>query len=176
MACPFNAPKFEWDSATPQIVKCELCRDRLAVGQEPACTEVCPREAVVFGGRQELLDEARRRIEGEPDRYLDHIYGEHEAGGTQVLVLSAVPFAMLSLPELGNEPQAMLAETIQQGIYKGFLAPMVVYAILAGSVWRNRQLAKGGETGRETGAGRSGERPRRLPPGAPGSLGEGGLT
>ena len=40
IACPFNVPKFEWAKATPRIVKCELCRERLAEGKEPACTEV----------------------------------------------------------------------------------------------------------------------------------------
>ena len=35
MACPFNVPKFEWAKATPKIVKCELCRHRLAERAEP---------------------------------------------------------------------------------------------------------------------------------------------
>src|SRR5512138_1174608 len=55
VACPFNVPKFEWASATPRIVKCELCRHRAAEGKGPACAEVCPREAVTFGARGELL-------------------------------------------------------------------------------------------------------------------------
>ena len=37
IACPFNVPKFQWDSNAPKIVKCELCRDRLANGKQPAC-------------------------------------------------------------------------------------------------------------------------------------------
>ena len=45
MACPFLVPKFEWESVNPRIVKCELCNHRLAEGKEPACCEVCPREA-----------------------------------------------------------------------------------------------------------------------------------
>src|SRR5262249_42636335 len=37
IACPFNVPKFEWQSATPKIVKCELCKERTAQGKLPAC-------------------------------------------------------------------------------------------------------------------------------------------
>jgi hypothetical protein len=34
----------------------------------------------------------------DPDRYVHHIYGEHEAGGTSVLYLSPVPFEQLGFP------------------------------------------------------------------------------
>ncbi len=51
IACPYNVPKFEWASPRPKIVKCELCRHRIADDLEPACCEVCPREAVIFGPR-----------------------------------------------------------------------------------------------------------------------------
>lgn len=50
-------------------------------------------EALTFGNRRELLSIARKRIGREPDRYIDHIYGEHEAGGTSWLYLSPAPFA-----------------------------------------------------------------------------------
>ena len=36
--------------------------------------------------------DGRRRIHDDPDLYHDHIYGEHEAGGTGYLYLSPVPF------------------------------------------------------------------------------------
>ena len=54
IACPFNVPKFQWASNTPRIVKCELCKERLAEGQQPACSEVCPRHAVIYGKREDL--------------------------------------------------------------------------------------------------------------------------
>jgi hypothetical protein len=44
-----------------------------------------------------LLVQARARISEHPERYVDHIYGEHEAGGTSVMYLSAVPFEQLGL-------------------------------------------------------------------------------
>ncbi len=67
VACPFNVPKFEWAKAAPKIVKCELCAHRLKAGLEPACTEVCPRGAVIFGKRSDLLHEAKQRIAAEPE-------------------------------------------------------------------------------------------------------------
>src|SRR5262249_60979189 len=48
--------------------------------------------------------EAHRRIEHRPGRYVDHVYGEKEAGGTSVLYVSAVPFEKLGFPVLGPEP------------------------------------------------------------------------
>ena len=102
IACPFNVPKFEWAKSTPKIVKCELCRDRLAVGKEPACTEVCPRHAVIYGKRTDLMLEAKRRIAAEPDKYVQKVYGETEGGGTQCLYISHVPFDKLGLPSAGR--------------------------------------------------------------------------
>ena len=60
VACPFGIPKFEWDRFNPRIVKCELCRHRLATDGQPACTRVCPTSAVIFGERAALFDKPRR--------------------------------------------------------------------------------------------------------------------
>jgi len=141
VACPFDVPKFEWEKAVPQIVKCELCRHRLDEGKEPACCEVCPTEAVVYGSYDKLLAEARRRLEADPERYYPKIYGEHDGGGTQVLYLTAagVPFEKLGLPDLGDEPVPELSETIQHGIYQGFIAPAALFVALGAVIWRNRR-------------------------------------
>jgi Fe-S-cluster-containing dehydrogenase component len=144
IACPFNVPKFQWSAAAPQIVKCELCRERLAVGRQPACTEVCPRKAVIFGKRSELLAEARRRLAAEPDKYIQKIYGETDGGGTQVLYISQVPFEQLGFPALGEEPAPGLARSIQHGVYKGFIAPVALYAALGAVMFRNRKHAQDG--------------------------------
>ena len=141
VACPFNVPRFEWDEpASSRIVKCELCSHRLADGKIPACCDVCPTSAVVYGRRADLLEEAHRRIAAEPDLYRDHVYGEHEAGGTQVLYLAGrdVSFEELGLPALGDEAVPDRPRTIQHGIYQGFAAPAVLYGVLAAVIWRNR--------------------------------------
>ncbi len=109
MACPFGVPTYNWDSLAPIVHKCILCYHRLDKGQVPACSASCPTGATRFGSRKVLLQLARERIAAFPDNYVDHIYGEHEAGGTGVLMIAPVSFASLgfrtdvphfALPEL----------------------------------------------------------------------------
>lgn len=100
ISCPFDVPKFEYHSPVPRIQKCHMCWERLTEGgldegTLPACVENCPAGALTFGKRSELLRIARQRIVENPDTYVDHIYGEHEAGGTGWLYLSPVPFEEL---------------------------------------------------------------------------------
>jgi len=93
IGCPFGIPKYEWDEPLPRIQKCILCFDKhVKEGRQPACTTACPTGAIVFGEREPLIEEAHRRIAASPDTYVDHVYGEHEAGGTSVLYLSGVAF------------------------------------------------------------------------------------
>ena len=52
-----------------------------------------------------LIKAARERFAAFPDRYLNHIYGEHEMGGTNWLYISGVPFREIGLREdLGITP------------------------------------------------------------------------
>lgn len=139
VACPYNVPRFEFSKALPKIVKCELCRHRLAKGQQPACTEVCPRKAVIFGRRADLLREAHRRLEAEPTKYVPKVFGETEGGGTQVLYLSHVPFEQLGFPALGEASAPALTRSIQHGVYRGFFAPAALYAVLGAVIFRNRR-------------------------------------
>ncbi len=105
MACPFDIPKFEYDSNNPIIQKCFMCWHRQEKGQEPACVEACPQEALKFGTRRELLEEAHARLAKHPDEYIQHIYGEYEVGGTGVMYLANVPFEQLGFrTDLGNTP------------------------------------------------------------------------
>ncbi len=98
ISCPFDVPKFEYHSANPRIGKCVMCWERVEEGKVPACVENCPAQALQFGKRNELLKEARKRIYGDPEKYVDHIYGEHEAGGTSFLYIASVPFEQLGFP------------------------------------------------------------------------------
>jgi formate dehydrogenase iron-sulfur subunit len=104
MACPFQIPKYEWTKAIPTIKKCIMCTDRVAAGKQTACAEACPTGATLFGERDLLLVEARKRINENPLQYVNHIYGEKEAGGTGVLMMSSIRFADWGLPmNLGTE-------------------------------------------------------------------------
>jgi len=138
MACPFGVPKFEWSKLAPKMVKCELCKHRIAEGKGPACCEVCPVGAVIYGQREELLAEAHKRLAEHSERYVPRVYGEHEAGGTQVLYLAAVEFEKLGLPAYGDEPVPSTVRTVQGAIYQGFIAPVALYAGLAAAMLRNR--------------------------------------
>lgn len=133
IACPFEIPAYEYDDPyTPAVVKCTMCAPRLEKGQLPGCAEACPVEALSFGRRDDLIRAARERIRKYPGRYVDHIYGEHEMGGTSWLYLSGVPFHEIEMREdLGNTPApsltsgALSAVPIIVGIWPAFLIGMV---------------------------------------------------
>lgn len=138
LACPFGTPAAEWDSLAPRIRKCDLCFDRLSepvaaavngnplsvadqarhkkAQSVPACVKQCPAGALSYGSREELLAEAKKRIADHPDRYVNHIYGEYEAGGTDVIYLAAVPFDQLGLPQVLNTSYATTAATALQAV------------------------------------------------------------
>ena len=141
VACSFNVPQFEWSKANPKLVKCDLCADRLDEGKEPACTDGCPRNAVIFGKREDLLREAHRRIAEKPDLYVDHVYGEKEVGGTQVLYLSSVEFEKLGFRFSHEEPVPDLQQTVQGGLYLGVVAPLALLGGLIGAIRMRKQKA-----------------------------------
>jgi len=117
VSCPYDMPKFEYNSANPKIQKCRMCWERVKEGQLPACVENCPAEALTFGKRSEMLAEARRRIVEDSGTYVDHIYGEHEVGGTGFLYLSAVPFEQLGFrTDLGSEAYPKLTQDFLYGV------------------------------------------------------------
>ena len=143
IACPYHIPKFQWEGFNPKIVKCELCKERLTKGQQPACSTVCPVHAVIFGKRSELLAEAKRRIKENPGKYYqDRVYGEREGGGTQCLYLSHVPFANLGLPELPEESVPQKYLKWQKRVYSYLAVPAVLYASVVGVIrnnWKDHQ-------------------------------------
>src|SRR5262249_4409700 len=113
-------------SLAPKIEKCTHCADRVsqpvAIARNgapltemdskgfleristPACVKACPADALRFGEREEMLALAKKRIADRPDKYVNHIYGEKELGGTSVLYLSKVPFEKLGFPKFDEKP------------------------------------------------------------------------
>lgn len=105
VSCPFDIPKFEYLGWNPRIQKCNMCYERLMEGKRPACVDACPTDTLMFGQKRELMEIARHRVYNHPDRYVHQIYGEHDAGGTGWLYLSAVPFEQLGFrTDLGTTP------------------------------------------------------------------------
>lgn len=139
VACPFGIPTFEWDSPLPWIRKCTFCIDRLNAGLEPACVKTCPSNALEMGEREELLDRARKRIAASPHKYVDHIYGENEAGGTSWLYLSPVPFELLGLPALDSEPVTVDVERAMGAVPPVLLG---VAALMSGVYWLVKRREK----------------------------------
>jgi formate dehydrogenase iron-sulfur subunit len=174
LVCPFGVPALEWENAVAFIRKCNFCVDRVsdphvpavlneghstedalddqkrarhvAKRRTPACVAACPTGALLHGDRDELILEARKRIYKDPDRYVHHIYGEKEAGGTSWMYLAGVSFGDIGLPtNLGNRSYPSYTSTAL-----GVVAPQIlgVGALLSGFYWltrRRNQLAEAQE-------------------------------
>jgi len=74
------------------MYKCDRCYDRLALGELPACIEVCPMQLQTIGPREEILNQARKLTED----IGGYIYGDQENGGTNTFYVSPVPFSVLN--------------------------------------------------------------------------------
>ncbi len=85
MACPYDVPRY--DGPKGVINKCYGCVDRVAMGMNPACVTTCQPEALFFGDRDEVLEEAEVRLANLKSwGYEDAvIYGENEMGGLHVV-------------------------------------------------------------------------------------------
>lgn len=132
LACPFHVPRYQWDKTLPYMVKCDMCSERLARNQQPACVEACPNKALKFGGRDQLLSEARTLIRQHPDRYRNHIWGEKEFGGTSVMYLSDVDLAALGWPAHEETSIPSLTEPL---IHKTPFIGLGVATCLVGLNW-----------------------------------------
>jgi len=147
-ACPFGVPRFTYDTPVPQISKCQLCQHRWSQGRYAACAEVCPTGATLFGTVADIRQEVARRralkpgeatvfprgrlggadqsYPGTASQYVDHVYGEKELGGTQMMLLAGVSFDKLGYPKLPNESFASTSETLQHTLYGGLVAPLAL--------------------------------------------------
>jgi formate dehydrogenase iron-sulfur subunit len=119
-------PNYEWKRQLPLVVKCDMCVTRLGEGQQPACATTCPTGAIKFGHYEDMLTEAHQRINDHPDKYVHHVYGETENGGTATLYISPVPFDQLGFPDAGTTSPAYSNRLVTEG------TPMVAGAMLVG--------------------------------------------
>lgn len=109
IACPFYIPAYSYSSPIdPVIKKCIMCYDtRLKFGRPPACVDACPQQVMTFGKRKDLVGLGHKTIAGRPEKYLDHVYGENEVGGTSWMYLTSVdaPFGEIGFDtHLGKQP------------------------------------------------------------------------
>ncbi|MBE9533781.1 MAG: 4Fe-4S dicluster domain-containing protein [Proteobacteria bacterium] len=135
VACPFQIPAYEYNNPlTPQVRKCTFCFEDIKNGGLPACAQVCPMEVMTYGRKSDLLRLARWKIRNNPGKYVDHIYGEHEVGGTSWLYVASETFDTIGFPKLGTKAPPRLTEAIQHGMFQFFATPIALYAILGG-IW-----------------------------------------
>lgn len=178
VACPFEVPAYQFNEALmPLVRKCELCTDHAAgTGANPACAASCPTEALVFGRRADLVAMAKERIARRPDRYVNHLYGEHEVGGTSWMYLTGRPVQEVGLLQLPATPPPERTEAIQHGIFKYGAIPVALYGLLAGLMWvtHRKHPADQPGIGEVSGTPPSAEPPAPAPPKASAESGEAG--
>jgi formate dehydrogenase iron-sulfur subunit len=140
VACPFQVPAFEYEKAIePRIMKCDFCFERTSQGKLPACVEICPMEVLTYGKRYELVKLAHKKINENPERYIDHVYGEHEVGGTSWMYLADRKFADLAFPIHKNQPAPGASESLQHAVFKYFIPPASLFALLGGIMWLGKK-------------------------------------
>ncbi len=146
VACPFEIPTYDYDMPlTPQVRKCNLCAHVVPDQRPaPACVTICPEEALTYGRRADLLALAREKIRQQPDRYLDHVYGEHEAGGTSWLWISSAPFEQVGFKHFGHQAPPRLTESIQHAEFRHFIPPLLLYGLLGAAMWVTRPSGEAG--------------------------------
>ena len=154
LACPFSIPKFQWDNPLPMLTKCSMCGERVKDGDAPACVSVCPTNVMTFGRYEDVYAEARRRLTAPDNKYVQHIYGEKEAGGTLWIYISDKPFEELgfrmnvpkhSLPS--NTSNFMRATPIVGLIWFGVLSLLYVFTKRRADVKKKKEEKSEKETG-----------------------------
>jgi len=142
----------------PEVGKCSLCEEAVTSEtlDQPACTAACPTGATIFGDRDLLLAEAHRRIAAEPKKYIDHVYGEHELGGTSVLYISDVDLVHAGWPPhtRASDPITGVTNRIMHTVPYTFVGVGLGLAGVSWVVGRRMKLAAKGavtDTDLETG-------------------------
>jgi formate dehydrogenase iron-sulfur subunit len=149
VACPFRITRYEWSSPVPRVRKCFMCYERIEAGEirQPACTAACPTQATIFGERGALLAEAKRRIAADPGRYLHHVWGEEEVGGTSVLYVSDVDLGDAGWPAtLRDAPYPALTRPALHLVPGTFLGVGAAMFGLSWVIGRRQKLAREAES------------------------------
>ncbi len=168
--CPYNVPQFDYNNPFGEIHKCQMCNqagvERIDNGMITGCAEACPTGATLFGSREALLEEARRRMALKPGEiynyprgdvrdpvsshekavpsYLQHIWGETEAGGTNVMHISSIAFDKLGMPPLPDRSYASISETVQHTLYQYLALPALALGGLTYVIKKNTDDGEGG--------------------------------
>lgn len=82
--CPYGAPQFREEIG--KVGKCDMCKDLIANGENPACIDACPMRAIEYGELEEL---------------------KAKYGNESVNELPTLPLASITSPALLIKPKAL---------------------------------------------------------------------
>ena len=143
LACPFHVPRYEWNNTKPFMKKCNMCYDRIKKNKLPECVQACPQKAIIFGDRNKLLKQASSLIKNNRGKYLNHIWGHKEYGGTSILYISDIDITKMGWPNKVVTPVPQLTEPL---IKETPVIGLTVGGFLVGLNWiikRKNELALG---------------------------------
>jgi formate dehydrogenase iron-sulfur subunit len=127
--CPFEVPQMETNTVSGVAImnKCTFCHDRVTNGEQPACAAACTTDAIKFGERNDLIAEARERInELQKTNSQASVYGIDELQGLHVMyVLDDTP-ETYGLP---RDPQVP-ATTKVRDIFKWLGSGLAIAAVV----------------------------------------------
>jgi formate dehydrogenase iron-sulfur subunit len=142
LACPFHIPRYEWNTTKPFMKKCNMCYDRTIDNKLPACVQACPQKAIIFGERNSLLKRAHSIIKNNQGKYLNHIWGKKEYGGTSVLYIADIDLTKMGWP---NKSISAIPRITDPIIEKTPAIGLTVGGFLVGLNWiikRRMELAR----------------------------------
>ena len=128
--CPYGIPQLQGNEITGAAVmdKCPFCQDRVAKGEQPACAAACPKGAIKFGKRAELVKEGRERVAVLRKANENAVfYGEKELGGLHVMYLLDDSPEVYGLPA---DPEVPAAATVRDVL--GWVGVGAVVAAIVG--------------------------------------------
>jgi formate dehydrogenase iron-sulfur subunit len=104
--CPYEVPRLRNKKST----KCDGCAAVVKAGGTPWCVSTCPSNALLYGEREMILEEAHTRVEQILWRYPNaQVYGETQAGGLGMLVVLPDDPEIWDLP---LEPDTTVARSL----------------------------------------------------------------
>lgn len=128
LACPYDVPKFHKGKGI--VRKCDMCRDRLAEGEPPACAQACPHGAIrirLVEARQVIEDcEANTFLPGTPNP--DYTLPTTSFKTNRVLPRNLLPADYYDVkPEHAHWPLVVMLVLTQLSV-GGFVAELFLHA------------------------------------------------